>query len=366
MKKKNYIVFILFTLLILFFTSGNTTASVEVRLKDISKIIELRDNQLYGFGLVIGLQNAGDSKNMLFTNKALTNLLKKMGLPDDKNQYISRNIAAVMVTATLPPFVKKGQKISVVVSSIGDATSLTGGTLLLTPLVGVDQKTYALAQGPLVVGGIAESSTYSRLIKNQATVGRIPDGAIVEEEVAMTLSDANNITIVLNEPNFSNAARAEKAIVKAGFFSAKAIDANTIKVPLNKNASLVDTIAQLENISLTTDASNRIIINSKTGTVIIGEMVRLSPVAISQGDISIKILDEKEYNDYIGYYDIERQRNPITIKEAKSKLVYLKPDSTLGSLVKALNQIGTTPKDLISIIQALKASGALVAEIELI
>jgi flagellar P-ring protein precursor FlgI len=345
---------------------GNVTSAVEVRLKDISKIVELRDNQLYGFGLVIGLQNSGDSKNTLFTNKALTNLLKKMGLPQDKDTYISRNIASVMVTAILPPFVKKGQKIGVVVSSIGDAQSLAGGTLLMTPLTGVDQKTYALAQGPLIVGGLAESSTYSRMIKNQATVGRIPEGAIVEEEVAMTLSDENNITIVLNEPNFSTAAKAEIALLKAGFVNAKAIDANTIKVPLTKKNGLVETVAKLENIYLTPDASNKVIINSKTGTVIIGEMVRLSPVAISQGNISIKILDEKEYNDYIGYYDPERERNPITIKEEKSRLVYLKPDSTLGSLVKALNQIGTTPKDLISIIQALKASGALIAEVEII
>ncbi len=365
MKKITILTLIITIIFNFFFMLNKINSSATVRLKDVSKIVEVRENQIYGFGLVMGLQNSGDSKAMLFTNKALTNLLKKMGIPQDGREYTSRNIAAVMVTATLPPFIKKGQKIDVIVSSIGDANSLAGGTLLLTPLEGPDKKIYALAQGAIIVGGLAEASTYSRMIKNQATVGRIQGGGIVEEEVPVTLSDNKNITIALNKPNFITASRVEQALIKAGFTNAMAIDASTITVPL-ANASLVNTIAKIESVSLTPDASNKVVINAKTGTVAIGEMVRLSPVAITHGNISIKILDEKEYNDYFGYYDPVRERNPITITESKAKFIYLKPDDNLSSLVNALNKVGTTPRDMISILQALKESGSLIGDIEII
>ncbi len=343
--------------------------SLPVRLKDISKVIEARENQLFGFGLVLGLRNTGDSASTIFTNMALTNMLRKIGITSPK-EFSSRNVAGVMVTAQLPPYVKRGQKITVSVSSLGDSTSLIGGTLLLTPLQGPDMKTYAVAQGAVVVGGVSEQSSQVQVYKNQSTVGHILDGAIVEQEVPMTYSDQRNITMVLNDSNYITISRAVKAIQENGFPGAKALDANTLKIPLADldSSDLVNTIAKLENISLIPDSSSKIVINSKTGTVVIGEMVRLFPVALTHGNISIKITNTTNQNATAALVGGGQQTEepPVKVEEQESKMVYLNPSSTLSSLVNALNEIGATPKDLISIIQALHESGALIATIEIL
>ena len=220
-------------LILLFLFVGQATAEpLPVRLKDIAKIIEQRDNQLLGFGLVVGLRNTGDTSNAGYTTAAFQNLLSKLGISTGGRSANSRNIAGVIVTTNLPPFAKKGQRISVVVSAVGDSSSLSGGTLLLTPLKGPDLNTYAVAQGPIVVGGVQAKSALSRVFQNQTTVGRIPQGAIIETEVPVTFSDQHNITIVLNEPNFMTATRAIEAIKNEGFEGVKALDAGTIKVPL--------------------------------------------------------------------------------------------------------------------------------------
>jgi len=333
-----------------------------VRIKDIGKIIESRDNQLMGFGLVVGLRNTGDTRSTGFTQLALRNLLGKMGVPSSA-AFNSRNVAAVMVTATLPPFLKKGQRIPVTVSSVGDSSSLVGGTLLLTPLSGPDLEVYAVAQGPIVVGGLSEQSLTATYQRNQTTVGSIPNGAIVEAEVPVTFSDQHNITLTLNDSNFITVSRATKAIQEKGFPGARAIDANTIKIPLSDldSSDLVTTIATLENITLVPDASSKVIVNARTGTIVIGEMVRLYPVAITHGNLSIRINNSQNLG--LG------QNNgplPLEVDEAESKLLYLNPEDTLSSLVSALNELGASPKDLISILQALKESGALIANIEVI
>lgn len=336
---------------------------MQVRIKDIAKIIEARDNQLFGFGLVIGLRNTGDSKESLFTRKALTNLLSKLDIASDKNPYSSRNVAAVVVTATLPPFIKKGQYISVSVSSIGDASSLIGGTLLMTPLKGADNNIYAVSQGTVVVGGIEAQSGRSKVLTNQSTVGQILNGAIVEMEVPVIFLDQQNFTIVLNDPNFITASRIANALADKGFVGVKAVDANTVKVPISAGidaTNYVDIIAQIEAVRLVPDSSSRIVINSKTGTIVIGEMVRLFPVAITHGNISIQISDNNA-DSALGL-----NAGQIVVEEKKSQLVHLSPDATLASLVEALNAIGATPKDLISIIQALKESGSLIAEVEIL
>lgn len=342
-------------------------APFPVRIKDLARIVEARDNQLFGFGLVVGLRNTGDSKEALFTRKALTNLLSKMDIASEKNPYTSRNVAAVMVTATLPPFIKKGQRITISVSSIGDATSLIGGTLLLTPLKGADLNTYAVAQGTVVVGGIEAQSTRSKLFTNQSTSGVISDGATVEAEVPVTFADDQNITLVLNNPNFITASRIASALESRGFRGTKALDSNSVKIPIANadDSSFVDIVAQIEAIRITPDSSSKIIINSQTGTVVIGEMVRLFPVAITHGNISIKILGDDD-NNSVGIPGMDKKEATISVDETAAKLIYLKPHATLSSLVNALNTIGATPKDLISIIQALKESGALVAEVEVI
>jgi flagellar P-ring protein FlgI len=355
--------------LILFFIFAQylNLSAMPVRLKDIGKMVEARDNQLMGFGLVVGLRRTGDSKITVFTDVALTNMLKRMGISPTGKGFSSRNVAAVIVTATLPPFVKRGQRIPVVVSAIGDSTSLIGGTLLTTPLKGPDLGIYAVAQGPVVVGGISGLSSQYKFQKNQTTVGRIPDGAIVEAEVPVTFSDQHNITFVLHDSNYVTVSRATKAVRENGFPGATAIDANTIKIPLAdlQSSDLIETLAQLENINVNPDSSAKIVINSRTGTIVIGEMVRLFPVALTHGNISVKI-SEEQAGGFGAPAAAGGAESPVTILENESKIIYLNPSDTLSSLVNALNEIGATPKDLISIIQALQESGALIAKIEII
>lgn len=350
--------------------SPKNTDGFKVRLKDIGKIVETRDNQLLGFGLVVGLRNTGDSRTTKFTQTALTNLLKKMGIPKAAKDYESRNVASVIVTGTLPSYIRTGQTISVVVSSLGDATSLVGGTLLMTPLQGPDFITYAVAQGPVVVGGIGGDSKKGSYVKNQTTVGRVPNGAIVEVEVPVTSVDQDNITIVLEDANFITAARAAKALGESGFEGAKAIDPMTLKVPLKEVAHLsyVEVIAKIENTELTPDTTSKVVINSRTGTVVIGEKVRLFPVAVTHGGISLKIEGGEESGARIVVVDAGESNNSsgVQITESGGKLVHLAPEATLSGLVDALNEMGVPAKDMISILQALKESGALIADLEVI
>jgi flagellar P-ring protein precursor FlgI len=336
-----------------------------VRLRDIGKIIEDRDNQLIGYGIVVGLRNTGDSRNAGLTGRALGNLLGKLGVPVGERGFNTRNVASVMVTATLPPFLKPGQKIPVVVSAMGDSTSLVGGTLLMTPLKGPDMRTYAVAQGSVLVGGLAEQSSQSRFLKNQTTVGRIPEGGIIEAEVPVTFQDQHHITIVLNESNFITVSRATEAIRESGFPGAQAIDANTVKVPLADldSSDLIQTIARLEDVPVVPDSSAKVVINSRTGTVVIGERVRLFPVAMTHGNISVRITENA---GGINLANEEEGAEDIEVTEGANKIVLLNPTATLTSLVNALNEIGATPKDLISIIQGLKQSGSLVAKVEIL
>ena len=352
---------VLIFLCCLFFAPCLFAQQTTVRLKDIGKLIEVRDNQLVGYGVVVGLRGTGDSRAAGLTNSALRNLLSRMGVSTGVGNLNARNAASVLVTADLPPFIKKGQRISVTVSALGDATSLVGGTLILTPLVGPDMNTYAVAQGVIVVDGLNEASASSQFFKNQSTVGMINNGAIVEEEVEVTFLDQHNITLVIHKPNFYTVSRAVKAIQDAGYTGAKAVDGNTIKVPLTDlaYADLITTISDIENIEITPDASSKIVMNSKTGTVIIGEKVRLFPVAITHGGMAIRI--DNEGGGLFG-----QQGDAIEVTEQQNEMLYLEPSDTLSSLVNSLNQIGVSSKDLIGIIQALKESGALIADLEIL
>ncbi|MBH38042.1 flagellar biosynthesis protein FlgA [bacterium] len=348
-------------ILLTFFGTALYPQNTTVRLKDIGKLIEARDNQLLGYGIVVGLRGTGDSRAAGLTNNALRNLLSKMGVSISGINLNARNAASVIVTTDLPSFIKKGQRVSVTVSALGDASSLIGGTLIMTPMMGPDMQIYAVAQGNIVVEGVNEISSTTKLYKNQSTVGSIPNGAIVETEIPVTFTDQHNITIVLDKPNFFTVSKAMKAIQEHGYKGAKAIDGNTIKIPLEDltNLDLISAISDIENIEITPDASSRIVLNSKTGTIIIGEQVKLFPVAITHGGVSIKI-----NNDSGGLFG--NQEDAITISESQKPLVYLEAADTLSNLVNSLNQIGVSPKELISIIQALKESGALVAELEIL
>ncbi|MDA1353872.1 MAG: flagellar basal body P-ring protein FlgI [bacterium] len=369
---------LLFLLIIL--TSTTVTAQIaevpvvptksigpSVRVKDIASVLEARDNQLFGFGLVVGLRNTGDSRNTAFTKDALKNLLKKMGMPDPGDRFNSRNVASVMVTGTLPPYTKSGQRLDVNVSSLGDASSLSGGTLLLTPLQGPDFKTYAVAQGSVIVGGISGRSAKGSFLKNQTTVGRIPGGAILEVEVPISRTDFKNITLVLKKPNFITASRMAASLVDEGFEGTRAIDASTVKVPLKsvQQSTYVDAIALVEAVKVVPDSSAKVVINARSGTVVIGEKVRLFPVAITHGSVSVQIEGPEAGMSEVAIQVPESDAG-IQVQEFSSKIVKLEPLPTLSSLVEALNEIGVSSKDMISILQALKESGALVADIEVI
>ncbi|MEK9727162.1 MAG: flagellar basal body P-ring protein FlgI [Candidatus Margulisiibacteriota bacterium] len=340
-----------------------------VKIKDVSRVIESRDNQLFGYGLVVGLRNTGDTQRSAFTEKALTNLLKKMGITPDKKDFKSRNVASVMVTMNLPPYARPGQKLDVNVSSLGDATSLSGGTLLMTPLQGPDFNTYAVAQGQVIVGGISGKSSKVNYRKNQTTSGRVPNGAIVEKEVKVSRDDQLNIVLVLDKPDFTMSSKVVKALKNNGFKKVSALDAGSIKIPISEIADMpyVDIINKIENIKIVPESTSKVVINSKSGVVVIGENVRLLPVAITHGGITIRIsgATESVETSLVSNTDLFGD-GEIEVKEEKSKLHYLKPNNSLSSLVDVLNEVGVNTKDLISILQAMEEAGALVATIEVI
>lgn len=344
-------------------------ASPPVRLKDIAHVLGARENQLMGFGLVVGLNNSGDKSQTGFTQQALTNLLSRMGMVPQSVDFKSRNVAAVMVTANLPPFVKPGQKLDVTVSSVGDATSLQGGTLLVAPLQGVDDQVYAVAQGSVVVGVEPSSPSVPYVRQRQVTVGRIPGGGLVEKEVPVTLEEKGNLTIVLSEPDFTTANRVAAAIRRAGY-EASASDAGTIAVP-SGGEELVALISRIENLTVTPDTVAKIVVNERTGTIVIGENVVIAPVAVSYGGIDVFIGDvslfsEGTVSDSTQDESRYRAATRARLSKKEGKFTVVPGSATLSSLVRALNAIGASPKDMIAILQAMKKSGAIKAELEII
>jgi flagellar P-ring protein FlgI len=311
------------------------------RIKDLVTIKGVRENPLIGYGLVIGLNGTGDGGGEI-TNSSLKKMFQTLGLNPQK-EVTSKNVAAVIVTAKLPPFGRTGQKMDVTVSSIGDASSLAGGTLLVTPLKGGDGQIYAVANGPLSIGGIQKA-------KKLATTARIPEGGIIEKELDIAFNDRNAIRLALNKPDFTTAARVERTInQELGGKYATAADSATIDViiPGNYGRKVVELISNIENFKVIADNHARIVINERTGTLVAGGDIVLKRAAVSHGDL---VLEVKGGGDGSG----------------KKALHLVEPTTTISELVKALNALGTTPDDLISIFQALKQNGSLVAEIELI
>lgn len=368
---QNLKIWILFIILFSLFSFPEARAvSPAVRIKDIAHILEARDNQLMGFGLVVGLRNTGDKSQTGFTQQALTNLLSRMGVVPQSVDFRSRNAAAVMVTATLPPFVKSGQKLDVTVSSMGDATSLQGGTLLITPLQGIDDQVYAVAQGSLLVGIEPATPNVPYVRQQQATVGRIPGGALVEKEVAVTIESAGIITIVLDQPDFTTANRIVAAIRRAGL-DAFAKDAGTVTVTPGEE-EIVALVARVENLTITPDTVAKVVVNERTGTIVIGENVVISPVAVAYGAYEVYIGDTALYTEGNSgdnqYGDNSRYRaaGRASYKKTEGKLTAIPESPTLSRLVRALNTIGAAPKDLVAILQAMKKAGAIKAELEVI
>jgi flagellar P-ring protein precursor FlgI len=343
------------------------------RLKDIASLKGPRLNELIGYGLVVGLNGTGDGTGTKFTVQSLVNMMERLGIHVLPDQVKVANVAAVMVTAKLPPFARVGNKLDVVVSSIGDAKSLLGGTLLLTPMKGVDNQVYALAQGPLVVGGFsAGGAAGGGVQKNHPTVARIPGGAAVEREVLFDFMALDTLTIGLHNPDFTTALRVSQAINKSlGEAVALPADGGTVRINLagKQKGSLVNLVAALEQIEVQPDNRAKVILDERTGTVVLGENVRISSVAIAHGNLSVQIKDTKDVSQPTPFSygrTVVTDDSQVNVAEEQKKLLYVPEGANLGDVVKALNAIGVSPRDLISVFQAIKASGALQADLEII
>ncbi len=347
-------------------------ASHAERIKDIASFEGMRDNQLVGFGLVAGLAGVGDTGNQ--TIDVMVNMLKRMGATVPASDIKTKDVAAVIITASLPPFPKPGMKLDALVSAIGDAKSLQGGTLLLAPLKGPDGKVYALAQGAVSVGGFIGGGGGTSVQKNHTTAGRVPSGVTIENEPPFTLGSGNEIRLFLQRPDFTTATEVARKINEAlgDETIATALDPTTVKIMIPKQyqGNLVKLISLVESLDVTVDMPALVVINERTGTVTIGENVRISPVAIAHGNLTIEIKTEYYVSQPPPHAPSSAQTvvvptKTVNVKEQNASLVQMS-GATLGEVVRGLNALGVTPRDLVSILQALKAAGALQAEMEII
>jgi flagellar P-ring protein FlgI len=351
---------------------GSTVSAPAARIKDIANIKGVRQNQLVGYGLVVGLEGTGDGKKSIFTQQSVAAMLQKMGITVKIEDIDVQNVAAVMVTAELPPFARIGSNLDVLVNSIGDAKTLQGGTLLLTPLKAADGKVYAVAQGPVSTGGFVSGGTSgSRVQKNFPTVGRVADGASVEREIPLDFANKDSLTLALHQPDFTTASRVARAINSAlALQVAETRDAGTIqvRVPDGYAGNTVEMVTLIENLTVTPDTIAKVVINERTGTVIVGENVRISTIAIAHGNLSVQIQETPTVSQPLPFSGGQTQvvpRTGIQVEEGNAPLFLMEGGVSIGELIKALNALGVSPRDLIAIFQALKAAGALQAELEI-
>jgi flagellar P-ring protein precursor FlgI len=343
------------------------------RIKDIVNIEGVRDNQLVGYGLVVGLNGTGDSLNSSpFTKQSLIAMLERLGVSVRDQNLNTGNIAAVMVTATLPPFTNQGSRIDVNISSLGNASSLQGGTLMVTPLLAADGAAYAVAQGEVSIAGFSAEGAAAEVTQNIPTAGRIADGAIVERELDFQLADLQEVRLALKNPDFTTARRIAQAI--NGFTSASLAKAEnsasvTLFRPVNYDGTIVDLITDIEQLPVQPDQPARIVISERSGVIVMGADVRISNIAIAQGNLTIKVTETPQVSQPNPFSELgETVVVPRTDLEVNTspdaKLALLETGVTLQDLVTGLNRLGMQPRDIITIIQAVKAAGALQAEIE--
>ena len=354
--------------LILALTAGTAAAD---RVKDLTTVAGVRTNQLTGYGLVVGLAGTGDDASSPIVRRTLAKALKRLDIAIAPEELRAKNVAAVMITADLPPFARPGQAIDVVVSSFGSAKSLAGGTLLATPLKGGDQKTWAVAQGPLAVGGFLIDAGAASERKNHVTVARLPGGATVEG-IAPTPLPKRELVLLLREPDFTTAVRIATAITAAlGPDTATARDAGAVIVPLGERwrGDVAGLIATIEPLAVDPDQVARVVIDERTGTVVIGGEVVLRPVAIAYGGLTVQISEKPEVSQPAplgGGKTTVVPRTEAVVTEAAGDLHALPAAATLSELTTALNRLGVKPRDLIAILAALRAAGALRAEVEVL
>lgn len=373
----------------LIFYAGDINAA---RIKDIASIEGVRDNQLIGYGLVVGLAGTGDDVKNGFTRETLSNLLSRHGLTMKDKQLKANNVAAVMVTAMFPPFAKGGTRIDVDVSSIGDAKSLLGGTLLMTPLRGADGEVYAVAQGAVTIGGFtAGGAAGGGVTKNHTTAGRIANGALVEKELSFAFGKKRALNLNLHNPDFTTATRIAD-IIRSSIddLEVHSVDSGSLRVALkdSSNISMVKMVSIIENLDVPVDTAAVVVMNEKTGTVVMGENVRISTVAIAHGNLSIQIKEEKRVSQPLpfaprppagsqpakeggviiapGGQTVVTPETQVGIAEERKQLIVVPKGVTINDVVKALNAVGVSPRDLIAIMQAIKAAGALQADLKII
>lgn len=360
------------TLLALFLVCSLTMAAAVAqgaRIKDLTQVSGMRTNQLVGYGLVVGLSGTGDKSGSDFTVQSIFNMLDKMGVRVDKTTLKPKNVAAVMVTAQMPVSAKPGGRLDVTVSSLGDSSSLLGGVLLVTPLKGVDGNIYAIAQGSLLVGGVSAQGAGSSVSKNITTVGLIPGGANVERAVAFSFNNQSDLTLTLRTPDFSTADRMAKRInAVTGSPMASVVDAGTVRLAVGSTnaGNLAQFMASIENIDVTPDARARVVVDEKTGTVVLGQNVQISPVAVTQGNLQIQVQESADVSQPLPFSNGQTVVTPQTsigVNEENRKLKMIE-GATLQELVEGLNALGATPRDLISILRTLQTSGALAADLE--
>ncbi len=352
------------------FVAVQASADSPTRLKDVATLQGSASTPLLGYGLVVGLNKTGDRRQTIFSTQTLTNMLEKFGLSVPASQIKVENIAAVLVTGELPPYARPGARLDVTASSVGDARSLQGGTLLVTPLRGPNGSVYAIAQGPLSIGGFGGGGGGNSVQVNHLTVGRVPSGALVQTGTGATLPPASTLALALREPDFISASRIAKTInAELGAETAHAADAGTVtvRVPDAYKGNIPELMARLESLPVETDAAARVVINERTGTVVVGGNVRIGAAAVAHGNLSVKIstkFDVSQPSPLSSTGETTVVPNTqVDVREGRAQLVALQEGTTLDAAVRALNALGASPRDIIAIMQALKAAGALKAEI---
>lgn len=349
-----------------------TASSRQSRIKDVATVEGIRDNQLVGYGIVVGLRGTGDSQQTVFPIQTLLSALERMGVNVPQTATSSslrtQNMAAVFIAATLPPFARPGNKLDVTVSSAGDARSLEGGLLLMSPLYGPDGQIYAQAQGPLVLGGYSVATNGNLRALNHPTTGRVPSGAIVERAVPLDLEHMRALSLLLNDPDFKTAELMAAAVNKQlGAGTALAVDSRKIEVKAPPGADIPELLADIEAIKVEVFPRAKVVVNERTGTVVIGGDVRLQPVSILHGGLAVNVVSEFQVSQPNAFGQGTTQVVQQTTVQAQDKPVNrieLRAGSTVDDLVQNLQQIGATARDIISILQAMKEAQALEAELE--
>lgn len=347
------------------------SSSVSTRIKDIAKVQGVRSNQLVGYGLVVGLNGTGDSNKTIETLQSVSNMLKEFGVGISTSQLKTKNVAAVMVTAQLPPFVREGDNIDITISSMGDAKSIQGGTLLQTPLRAANGQVYAVGQGAVSTGGFTAGNGGNGTQKNFPTVGTTPNGAIVERTVEANLGEDGTISLSLGRSDFTTASRVSSAINSRYGEIARATNPGRvdITVPYAYRDDLVSFVAGVEDLYVTPDNIAKVVVNERTGTIVMGGNVAVDEIAIAQGGLSISIERNTEVNQPPPFTlgeTITTKNTDVTVTEEKANTIVLPATANVSDIVGALNAVGATPRDIISILQAIKAAGALHADLEII